>query len=219
MAKKLKIGEPLEAQLLQNTSLQFSRGKTAFGNEGGLKLLDKVQELDDKVQELDDRLQRNPFVLSIRIAALNDISGLSSTDSFDVYTRNRNAHGGALATDIFVIRMVPAKKTRLDAWKRTIKRFYGVDYELISEKIDTLPAKFVEILEQRFSVLTMKIWSRQKNRERGENLVKKCDCLIEAWISNSSSFENRLNEAHQEIMKDVYATIYDSARSTPKQKP
>ena len=96
------------------------------------------------------------------------LSHLPSSSPVAQYTRNQKAHGGSLKTDTFIIQAVPIEKARLEIWKNTIRRYYGINYEILSAKIDTLPLKFIEVLEERFSVLSLKVWGKSRYRTVGE---------------------------------------------------
>lgn len=51
--------------------------------------------------------------MSIKIAALNDLSNLPILSPLDTYTRNKKAFGGALNTDVFIARTVTTENFRL----------------------------------------------------------------------------------------------------------
>ena len=230
VAKKLIRQDPLEIQLLQPTKMQFSSDEQSYGNPEGLRVFSKIEELNRKLQKFEKRhrklqmqyeylqaqaaqTQHNSFAVSIRIAALNDLSHVPSSSPAAQYTRNKKAHGGSLKTDIFIIQEVPTEKARLETWKNTIRRYYGIDYEILSAKIDTLPLKFIEVLEERFYVLSLKVWGKSKYRTMGEDILRNCDELINAFLFETAKFENLLQKSHKKIMAMVYAVVSESVSS------
>lgn len=230
VAKKLIRQDPLEIQLLQPTKMRFCSDEQSYGNSEGLQVFRKIEELNRKFQQFEKRHQKlqtqyeylqaqatqaqhNPVAVSIRIAALDNLSHLPSSNPVAQYTRKKKAHGGFLKTDIFIIQAVPTEKARLEVWKNTILRYYGIDYEILSANIDTLPLKFIEVLEDRFSVLSLKVWGKSRYRTMGEDVLRNCDELINAWLFETPNFEKLLQKSHQKIMTMVYTVVSESVSS------
>ena len=102
--------------------------------------------------------------------------------------------GPSLKTDMCVVERVSAD-IRMNAWKDTIRKFYGIKYSELAKNLATMPVNLIAVLETRLSSIWMKVWAKSENEELQKFVIDRSNKVIALWRTGDPEFERKLDEA------------------------
>lgn len=95
----------------------------------------------------------------IRSAALDEWAGLPERADQRLAGRNMVAHGGRVILDVDTIRAYEYEAhepERTTAWKKAFKQKYGLPYNWVLERLQTIPDTIITTMDRRASAHVMR---------------------------------------------------------------
>lgn len=150
-------------------------------------------------------------VISTRAKTLDKWATGETLDQKDVDNAALRAYTGDIAADIRAINThsqrdgghdnSPAE--RIQKWKKTFWRFYGLPFDQASDKVTAMPQDLLLVLNRRATVHSLEKWTRGECVVRRCMIVEKTDLLVRIWLAGDEDDFLQEGSSSRELFDDI----------------
>ncbi|KAF3481352.1 uncharacterized protein GIQ15_04111 [Arthroderma uncinatum] len=178
--------EQLSTKLLHPTPMIFDEERQVFGNGAGVNVLQRLDKLEQRIEQGLANLQKDvddKHLLTMRLirAPVYDQVNNDIIDPKLRKERNELAHGGAIITDLEIIRHLQKGGNISTSWYAGFNKLYGISHT-IADGVPQCP-KMAKLLDIHANVSRLHAYIDQP---MSEPIIKKCKLIIKMWESACS---------------------------------
>jgi hypothetical protein len=183
-------------RIVQSQLLTMSEDCRIIGNQGGISLLQMMEDMNRKIDEQNCKIdeqnckidEQNRILdkerrdtIHNRIIELLNLSSQAYRFQKDREERNARVHGANIELDLEVIRWLQENdKAKLVAVKQGFEMIYGLSFDEASSLIPTAPTEIIEWINKRSNLSLLDYYSSHNTQEISD-MEQICTDVFDLW--------------------------------------
>ena len=149
--------------------------------------------------------------ISTRAKTLDKWASGETVDQKDVKNDVLRTYSGDIVADIRAINTYSERDgddssnpaARIQKWKKTFWRFYGLPFDQASDKVTAMPQDLLLVLNRRATVHSLEKWTRGECVVRRCMIVEKADLLVKIWLAGEEDDSFQEGSMSRELFDDI----------------